>query len=606
MGAESWFSTKLTLVVGLVIVGLLSMTTVSAKTYPITWDTHPSFGLLEQASTLEVGDTLNFQYNSLEHNVLQVTAAAFSKCDGHAPIQRWTDGNSTITLSNPGKFFFICGMHSHCKDKQFLIVVVEEMAPTVELPPTQPPNVVQTTASAPAPSISTEAKFDNTLAPLSDNATAPSPDSPMAPSSDNVTGPSSDSALVPSSDTATAPLDSSVASSPDARGPSNGTAATSDSITAPSDSAMTPSDNSIAPSDNSTSPSLEGTGPTAGTMRLHKTIPVDSSFAPSKEATAPSAGAMTPSEEPTAQISVSAPTPSVETQAPLSDGMKPSGEEVVPSKEAKAPLAEVVMLSEQVTELLRELANASSVQTTAAPPEARLSSEGVKLSREGAIALSPEATAPLAEAMTPSQEAETPSAEAMTPSELAEARTPSQEAEIPSAEAMTPSHTIESKVANSPEADAMTAAMSASAPSSESGVPLEVVMSPVAVIVTSMPTGAETPSSSAKTLPVGATGPLAMTPLIGEAAQIPEVGGHLLPTKLPTHRVWHNEPLNVAESTLSMSPAPSNIAPSHSGPQPTKSQHVAKAPTPSSSGNVRQATMQLTWWVLPLVWVLWI
>ncbi|CAM6083152.1 unnamed protein product [Calypogeia fissa] len=117
MGGQSISSSiMLGLVLG-VILGLLSMTAVSAAgtTYPIKWDTFPNLNLgkLFQGKVLQEGDVLHFEYNNAAHDLLEVTAEHFADCNNSTPLNKWTDGNSVITLSELGPRFFICGFPGH-------------------------------------------------------------------------------------------------------------------------------------------------------------------------------------------------------------------------------------------------------------------------------------------------------------------------------------------------------------------------------------------------------------------------------------------------------------------------------------------------------------
>ncbi|CAM6116359.1 unnamed protein product [Calypogeia fissa] len=129
MGGQSISSSiMLGLVLG-VILGLLSMTAVSAAgtTYPIKWDTFPdlNLGKLFQGKVLQEGDILHFKYNNAEHDLLEVTAEHFADCNNSSPLNKWTDGNSVITLSELGPRFFICGFPDHCEHHdQYLALYV--------------------------------------------------------------------------------------------------------------------------------------------------------------------------------------------------------------------------------------------------------------------------------------------------------------------------------------------------------------------------------------------------------------------------------------------------------------------------------------------------
>ncbi|CAM6116017.1 unnamed protein product [Calypogeia fissa] len=127
-------STVLRLTVVGVILGVLSVTTESAPTaYQVKWGVPPNMHLggFRQGGVLEVGDSLQFVYDNTEHNLLGVTSEHFVECNSSAPLREFNDGNTTISFSRPGSYYFICGFPNHCEDGQFLAVEVGEPAGAV-------------------------------------------------------------------------------------------------------------------------------------------------------------------------------------------------------------------------------------------------------------------------------------------------------------------------------------------------------------------------------------------------------------------------------------------------------------------------------------------
>ncbi|XP_024520124.1 mavicyanin [Selaginella moellendorffii] len=61
-----------------------------------------------------VGDTLTFTYTG-NHNVLEVSRAAYDNCDASQPIQSYlTPSPIQVTLTTSGEHWFICGVPGHC------------------------------------------------------------------------------------------------------------------------------------------------------------------------------------------------------------------------------------------------------------------------------------------------------------------------------------------------------------------------------------------------------------------------------------------------------------------------------------------------------------
>ncbi|CAM6108493.1 unnamed protein product [Calypogeia fissa] len=133
-----------------------SMTAVSAGTYSVKWTVPFTMeGLHEgdippqiQGTKLKVGDSLRFEYNSEQNNLLEVSSSHFEECNSSAPLEKWTDGNTTVTFTKPGEFYYIGGLPRGCLAGQFLIVIVKD---------SEADNVAPEPTSADAPIESSEA-----------------------------------------------------------------------------------------------------------------------------------------------------------------------------------------------------------------------------------------------------------------------------------------------------------------------------------------------------------------------------------------------------------------------------------------------------------------
>ncbi|XVF49446.1 hypothetical protein PTKIN_Ptkin04bG0012700 [Pterospermum kingtungense] len=89
--------------------------------------------------TFKIGDVLLFQYSSY-HNACEVTKESFECCNTTDPLRTYSNGNMTVTLSNAGTRYFVCGNQLHCLRGEKLQVNVEDdkTASTVGAPEAQP------------------------------------------------------------------------------------------------------------------------------------------------------------------------------------------------------------------------------------------------------------------------------------------------------------------------------------------------------------------------------------------------------------------------------------------------------------------------------------
>ncbi|KAE8696922.1 Uclacyanin-2 [Hibiscus syriacus] len=76
-----------------------------------------------QGKTFTVGDTLLFNYSS-SHAVDVVSKIDYDNCNSDNALSSHNDGNTVITLSNPGPMYFICPTIGHCASGMKLAVNV--------------------------------------------------------------------------------------------------------------------------------------------------------------------------------------------------------------------------------------------------------------------------------------------------------------------------------------------------------------------------------------------------------------------------------------------------------------------------------------------------
>ncbi|XP_052182047.1 mavicyanin [Diospyros lotus] len=99
------------------------------------------------AIRFHVGDSLRFEYKN--DSLLVVDKWGYYHCDTGKPISVFTDGDTVVSLDQPGFVYFISGQADHCLNGQHLAVKVIALRPIPRSPPSaaNPPGL----ASAPSP-----------------------------------------------------------------------------------------------------------------------------------------------------------------------------------------------------------------------------------------------------------------------------------------------------------------------------------------------------------------------------------------------------------------------------------------------------------------------
>ncbi|EFJ27734.1 hypothetical protein SELMODRAFT_27981, partial [Selaginella moellendorffii] len=73
---------------------------------------------------VRVNDTLRFKYNSQRHDVLEVSEDDYDRCSSASPIQSFNNGDTSIAMTRPGSWYFLCGFPNHCQGGQKLSIDV--------------------------------------------------------------------------------------------------------------------------------------------------------------------------------------------------------------------------------------------------------------------------------------------------------------------------------------------------------------------------------------------------------------------------------------------------------------------------------------------------
>ncbi|KAM1368288.1 hypothetical protein PS1_001636 [Malus domestica] len=88
------------------------------------WDISTNLNSWPNDKKFKVGDALSFQYSS-SNSVSQVTKESFDVCNTAKVIKKYTGGNTTVTLTKPGDWYFVSGSKLYCLGGMKLVVKVE-------------------------------------------------------------------------------------------------------------------------------------------------------------------------------------------------------------------------------------------------------------------------------------------------------------------------------------------------------------------------------------------------------------------------------------------------------------------------------------------------
>ncbi|GMJ01316.1 hypothetical protein HRI_003800800 [Hibiscus trionum] len=114
---------------------------------------HPMLDYQKWASskTFYVGDIVRFEYNSIFHDVREVTERNYKSCNGTKAISTHYSGNDSFSMERPGHRYFICGFRDHCQHGQKVDIDVHDASsPSPKLSPRPSPGRAPT-SSLPLP-----------------------------------------------------------------------------------------------------------------------------------------------------------------------------------------------------------------------------------------------------------------------------------------------------------------------------------------------------------------------------------------------------------------------------------------------------------------------
>ncbi|XP_014516200.1 umecyanin-like [Vigna radiata var. radiata] len=99
-------------------------------------------------NTFAVGDILHFDFQTAQHNVVEVPEQSYTSCTSANPIRTYTTGPVNVTLNTAGQHYYICSIGQHCTRGQRLAVNVSGSG----LPPSAAVSPGANTTPPPPPS----------------------------------------------------------------------------------------------------------------------------------------------------------------------------------------------------------------------------------------------------------------------------------------------------------------------------------------------------------------------------------------------------------------------------------------------------------------------
>ncbi|TKY64568.1 Blue copper protein [Spatholobus suberectus] len=95
-----------------------------------------------------IGDILAFNFQTGEHNVIEVSEESYNSCNSANAIGTiFRTGPTNMTLNRGGEHYYICGVGQHCTNGQRLAIAVSGSSTAV--PPAATATPPQPTSSAP-------------------------------------------------------------------------------------------------------------------------------------------------------------------------------------------------------------------------------------------------------------------------------------------------------------------------------------------------------------------------------------------------------------------------------------------------------------------------
>ncbi|CAN6698079.1 unnamed protein product [Malus baccata var. baccata] len=87
------------------------------------WNSGVDYYAWVEGKTFHVGDSLVFNYNAGEHNVIVVGANGYDQCLASPNSGAYYSGNDVLTFVAAGDFYFICEYHCDYSDQKVKVTV---------------------------------------------------------------------------------------------------------------------------------------------------------------------------------------------------------------------------------------------------------------------------------------------------------------------------------------------------------------------------------------------------------------------------------------------------------------------------------------------------
>ncbi|GAB2252221.1 hypothetical protein Droror1_Dr00005068 [Drosera rotundifolia] len=123
-----------------------------AQTYTVDWTLGTDYSSWA-TKAINTGDTIVFNYDG-SHNVEVVDQSDYTNCVSSNAIQTYSNGKSSITLTQSGPMYFICGFPGHCSGGMQLQINVQASSSssggsstTPSTPSTSPASTTPTTTT---------------------------------------------------------------------------------------------------------------------------------------------------------------------------------------------------------------------------------------------------------------------------------------------------------------------------------------------------------------------------------------------------------------------------------------------------------------------------
>ncbi|KAL0393425.1 UNVERIFIED_CONTAM: Lamin-like protein [Sesamum latifolium] len=113
-----------------VIVAILAIGAPASAAYNYTvgddagWKLGVNYTQWAEGKDFRVGDKLVFKYDNTAHTVTKVNGSDFQQCVASNASNLLTSGSDEITLSAPGKKWYICSIADHCAKGMKLVITV--------------------------------------------------------------------------------------------------------------------------------------------------------------------------------------------------------------------------------------------------------------------------------------------------------------------------------------------------------------------------------------------------------------------------------------------------------------------------------------------------